>query len=99
MSGGPSEETLKKARVWCAHQFKARYERNEHASFLASRILKEADEKFGLESFGVEGWCDDTGSGGCEYLNMGDSYTLTIYVKTNRYSARFSVGCYAGAVS
>lgn len=98
MSGGPSAETLKKARLWCARQFSKRYNRLTHASHLASEILKEADERFKLESFGVEGFCDQVGASGCDYLNMGDSYTQTLYVKTNRYAARFSVGCYAGAV-
>jgi hypothetical protein len=98
MSGGPSHETLVKARKWCAAQFAKRYDRSSHASFLASEILKEADEKFALESHGVEGFCTRDGSGGCDYLNMGDSYTQTLYVKANRHSARFSVGCYAGAV-
>lgn len=95
MSGGPSEETLKEARDWCEAQFSERYTRSFHASHLACEILREADEKFSLESFGDEGWCDEVGADGVSYLNMGDPYVLTIVVETSPRSARFSVGCWA----
>jgi hypothetical protein len=98
MSGGPSHETLRKARLWCARQFAKRYTRNNHASHLASEILMEADKRFSLESFGDEGWCDDVGSDGVSYLNTGDSYTTTITCETSHRSARFRVECYADAV-
>lgn len=91
MSGGPSEATLKKARNWCVRQFAKRYARNSHASHLACEILREADKRFALESHGDEGWCDDVGSDGVSYLNMGDTYTLTLCVKTSPRSARFVV--------
>lgn len=97
MKLSPSEDTLIKARLWCARQFAKRYDRASHASFLAAEILEEADARFALNSHGVEGWSSETGASGCDYLNMGDSYAATLYVKTQRYSARFSVGCSAGA--
>lgn len=92
MSGGPSVETLKKARLWCARQFSKRYSwRDGHASHLACQILREAEEKFTLETFGDEGWCDEFGSEGVSYLNTGDPYTLTLCVETSARSAKFSV--------
>lgn len=91
MSGGPSEVTLKKARDWCARQFAKRYSRNSHASHLASEILREADKRFALESHGDEGFCDPSGVDGISYLNMGDTYALTLCAETSHRSARFVV--------
>ena len=91
VSGGPSVETLKRARRWCATQFAKRYDlRLGHASHLACAILREADERYSLESFGTEG-CTDTTQEGVSYLNMADTYTLTICVETSSRSARFVV--------
>lgn len=91
MSGGPDQETLTRARRWCAREFAKRYERTSHASHLADEILKEADAKFALDSHGVEGWCDGVGNEGVSYLNMDDTYTLTLVCETSNRSARFSV--------
>jgi hypothetical protein len=99
MSGGPSVEMLRRARTWCARQFSARYSwRDGHASHLACQILREADEKFALESFGDEGFCDEIGSEGVSYLNMGDTYTLTLCVETSARSAKFLVSSW-GAIA
>lgn len=90
-----SYETLKKARAWARREFNKRQKNSYgHPSFLVREVLEEADRKFNLGSFGVEGWSNRSGSGGVEYLNMGDPYDTTIYVRTTPWSARFSVGCW-----
>lgn len=96
MSGGPSDLALKKARAWCVRQFAARYDRSAHASHLACQILRESDAKFSLESFGVEGHAWTTQEG-FSYLNMGDTYALTLTVETSARSARFRVASW-GAI-
>lgn len=97
MSGRPPEATLRKARAWCARQFTARYDRSAHASHLAVEILREADAKFSLESFGDEGHAWDTQEG-FSYLNMGDTYAITLTVETSARSARFRVGSWGAIV-
>jgi hypothetical protein len=86
-------EQLQAARSWCASQFKKRYNtKMGHASFLAATILKEASEKFKLADCGVEGWTYGIGRTGVQYLNYGDSYTPTIYVRSNETGASFCFG-------
>ena len=72
--------TLKNARRWCAAQFKKRRpdRRYEHPSHLGAEILREAEKRFGLGTFGTEGFCDDCGEHGVSYLNMGDTYAETL---------------------
>lgn len=94
MSGGPSEETLKEARDWCIREMNARRVPGQHPSHMSAKILKEADAKFALDSFGVEGWADAVGNRGVEYLNMGDTYALTLIAKTSRSDWSFHVGCW-----
>lgn len=86
----PDDQTFERARRWCAAQFAKRYpdRRYEHASFLASEILKECDTWFALDSFGVEGWATSTETG-VEYLNFGDSYHPTVLVRTRRDGVSF----------
>lgn len=69
-----------------------------HPSFAVKQILEEAEKRYGLPSFGVEGWCDAVGKNGVSYLNMGDPYALTIYVRTTPHSARVSLGCWGDLV-
>lgn len=69
-----------------------------HPSFSVSEILAKAEAKFGLPSFGVVGWCDAVGKNCVSYLNMGDPYELTIYVRTTPHSARVSLGCWGDLV-
>lgn len=75
-------ENLKRAARWVRRQLTKRRDPYSHPSHLAAVILKEAEEKFGLESFGVEGWADSVGSKGVQYLNFGDPYSPTIVVRS-----------------
>lgn len=78
-------ENLKRAARWVRRQLTKRHDPNSHPSHLAAVVLKEAEEKFGLESFGVEGWADGVGAKGVQYLNFGDPYSPTIIVRSWRH--------------
>lgn len=90
MSTETTEETLKKAQKWCKREFAKRRVPGQHPSFVASEILKEADERFNLGGYGVEGWCNDVGSKGVDYINFGDVYSLTLVAVTG-HNASFMV--------
>lgn len=95
----PDEKKLQRARRWCAREFAKRRKPYEHASFVASEVLKEAEERFELGTFGVEGFTlDEGGREGVSYLNAGDSYALTLCVRTDLSTARFGVRCWASYV-
>lgn len=75
---------LEKARRWSATQYRLRRpERySEHPSHLACEIMREAETKYGLGTFGTEGFGEQDSyrrnSPGMSYLNAGDSYALTL---------------------
>jgi hypothetical protein len=80
---------LRLARDWASRQYSRRSrDDRRHPSFLADEILLEADEKFGLDSYGVEGWARSP-TKGVSYLKFGDSYDPTIVVQTSSTGARF----------
>lgn len=85
-------DKFEEARAWCAQQFKKRFDGRSHPSFLAGVLLEEADKRFKLESFGVEGWSSDTGRTGVSYLNYGDGYIPTIYARSRPEGASFCYG-------
>lgn len=76
---------LEKAARWVREQIRKRHDGFSHPSHLAAKVLEEADEKFQLESFGVEGWCNDVGTNGVQYLNFGDPYVPTVIIKTKPF--------------
>jgi hypothetical protein len=80
-TGKPSKEKLQQAAKWIRRELNKRDD-GSHPSHLANKVLEEADEKFGLGSFGVEGWAKSP-SIGYQYLNYGDSYDPTIVVRSN----------------
>jgi hypothetical protein len=80
-TGKPSKEKLQQAAKWIRRELTKRDD-SSHPSHLANKVLEEADEKFGLGSFGVEGWAKSP-SIGYQYLNYGDSYDPTIVVRSN----------------
>lgn len=82
---------LKRAAEWCREQYRAkRLYTSCHPSFTAAEVMRDAEKRFtDLGTFGVEGWCDDAGRHGWEYLNTGDVYGITILFSTK--SERFSV--------
>lgn len=82
-------ETLTKARAWCVKEYSKRSkEDTRHPSFLAGEILAEAEGKFAIPSYGVEGYAF-TSVRGMQYLNFGDPYDATIVVTSNPTMARF----------
>lgn len=83
--GPPSKEKLQQAAKWIRRELNKRDD-GTHPSHLAAKVLEEADQKFGLGSFGVEGWAKSP-SIGYQYLNYGDSYDPTIVVRSNRTQA------------
>jgi hypothetical protein len=86
----PSKEQLVEAANWIRKQMRDR-PTNLHPSFPARKALHEADVKFKLGSFGVEGWSNETGSGGVQYLNYGDPYEPTIVIRTSPHAASVHV--------
>lgn len=85
----PTKETLKKAARWIRRELTKRAD-GSHPSHLAARILAEADERFALASFGVEGWAKSPQTG-VQYLNYGDPYDATIVVRSNATRATVHV--------
>lgn len=93
-----NQETLQRAARWISKQMSAaKSVSTDHPSFAAQRILVEADKKFALGSYGVEGWSDVTGRSGVQYLNYGGPYEPTIVVRTspNRFSVHVAMGGWA----
>lgn len=91
------EENLQKAARWIRARMRDRPNKNHHPSHDAARILNEADGKFSLGSFGVEGWSDTVGRRGVQYLNFGDPYEPTIVVRTSphHHSIHVAMGGWA----
>lgn len=94
-------QRLQKAAKWVRTQMTKRRDPYSHPSHLAAKLLEEADEKFDLQSFGVEGWSNDVGSRSVQYLNFGDTYLPTIVAVSSRSGARIHYaaggwGPYAG---
>ncbi|HSX23309.1 MAG TPA: hypothetical protein VLE97_11100 [Gaiellaceae bacterium] len=79
--GRPSKEKLQQAAKWVRRELTKRDD-GSHPSHLASKVLEEADEKFALGSYGVEGWSKSPRFG-YQYLNYGDPYDPTIVVRSN----------------
>lgn len=82
---GPTKENLQRAAKWIRRELTKRTD-SGHPSHLARKVLEEADEKFKLGSFGVEGWAKSP-SIGYQYLNYGDPYDATIVVRSNQTRA------------
>lgn len=82
-------DKLKTAARWIRRQLTTRDD-DAHPSHLAAVVLAEADEKFHLGSYGVEGWAT-TPSRGVQYLNYGDPYDSTIVVVSNAHNCRVHV--------
>lgn len=88
--------TLQKARRWCAAQYKARRpERySEHPSHLAREIMREAEIRYGLDTFGTEGFGEPDNyrrtCPGVSYLNTGETYAKTIvfWHRSERFGLR-----------
>lgn len=76
-----TKEKLQQAAKWIRRELTKRAD-GSHPSHLARKVLEEADKKFALNSYGVEGWANSP-SVGFEYLNYGDPYDSTIVVRSN----------------
>lgn len=89
------QKRMKKAVSWIRKEMNTRWDRFSHPSHIGTKILEEANRKFNLESFGVEGWAskEDGGRTGVSYLNYGDPYYPTIGLRS--WPNKFTVG-YAG---
>lgn len=79
-------DTLRQAQRWMRRQLTRRAD-GTHPSHLAAIVLAEADQRFALQSCGVEGHAF-TPSRGFQYLNYGDPYDPTIVIVTTRTAAR-----------
>ncbi len=67
-----------------------------HRSFLADKVLEEAQRRFNLPTHGVEGWSFGvSGDSGVQYLNTGDLYDTTLYIVSGHTWHRCSLGSVA----
>lgn len=91
-------KTLLRARRYARNAYNVLREADEyrltHASHAANKALELTAEKFGF-GYGVEGYCDDEGEEGVQYVNAGDSYDVTLCASSDRYSARFFLASFA----
>lgn len=88
-------QLLRQVRKRARSIYNNMYDGYNHPSFAARDALLAAAEELGLDHYGDEGFVLDNNSAhtrGITYLNMGDSYTPTVYVRTSRTDARFCVG-------
>lgn len=93
----PTIEQLKA----CAKSARLRFKElrsfaTHHVSFSAEEALEYAAELWGIDHFGVEGFCDDCGRHGITYLNMGDTYSTTILFYSE--SSTFRIGTWGDIV-
>lgn len=93
---------LRKARRFARHRFNelmAGDYMGHHTSHAAVKALEEADEKFNLGGFGVEGFTlkeyDDPNES-INYINMGDTYDWTLMFDSR--TDRFLVGSWGDLV-
>lgn len=86
---------LERAIGYCRRQYALRIGgHNAHCSFLAAEIMQEAEKRFNLPTYGVEGFAINMDSG-VEYLNTGDSYGRTILFRSrSRWIGRWSLGAW-----
>lgn len=88
------QEILQTAAKWIRKEMSKKPNKLQHPSHDAARILKEADKKFDLRSYGVEGWSDKSVRTGVQYLNYGDPYEATIVIRSspNHYCVHIALG-------
>jgi len=99
--GQTREEYLKRVAKYCRTKYAVmRTTQRYHCSHTANDVLKLADALFiDLGTFGVEGFSDECGRDGIQYLNTGDTYELTIAFRSR--SERFyltTLECIASVV-
>jgi hypothetical protein len=82
---------LRQAARWVRAEMERRWDGSEHPSFVAAEVLEEADKRFSLGSYGVEGWSSEDGRRGVDYLNYGDPYEATLLIRSKPYSYRVVV--------
>lgn len=92
--GESRHDYLKRVVKWCREEYRNKRQLEScHPSHTAADVMREAEKRFlNLGTFGVEGWCDECGENGWQYLNTGDSYGITILFSSK--SGRFRVGCW-----
>ncbi len=87
--------TWAEALKWVKKEWKKRSEDlREHPSFLACKILEEAEKQFNLPTYGTEGFCgQDWGDyqSGVSYLNTGDTYDTTLVCTYFNGVVRFKI--------
>jgi hypothetical protein len=90
--------SLQATRKLARKIFNRIYDGTSHPSFAARDALLMAAAELNLDHHGDEGFVLDNSTAhtkGITYLNMGDSYTPTVYVRTSRTDVRFCVGTIA----
>jgi hypothetical protein len=81
--------SLDTVRSYCRRKYnELRQTERCHPSHTASHVMMMAQKHYkDLGTFGVEGWCDQSGSigsHGINYLNTGDSYCPTIFFDSDK---------------
>ena len=86
-------ENLEKALDWLnenKHDLLVK-EPYRHASFIAHEMLKDIEQIFNIETYGIEGWSAENGNKGVNYLNNGDPYVPTIFALASFNEIEFKI--------
>jgi hypothetical protein len=82
---------LRQAERWAKDEMARRWSGREHPSFTAAKVLEEANGRFHLDAYGVDGWSSEDGRRGVDYLNYGDPYEATLLIRSWPSSYRVEV--------
>lgn len=90
-----SKDPLTRAYNWARREYaRRRMVEDLHCSHTAADVMAEAEKRYQLGTFGVEGFAINMDSG-VEYLNTGDSYGRTILFRSrSRWIGRWSLGAW-----
>lgn len=86
-------DSMEKAIAWCRREYlKRRKETHFHCSHTAAEVMADAEKRFDLGTFGVEGFAINSDAG-LQYLNTGDTYARTILFRASSCNfGRWSLG-------
>lgn len=89
--------TLETAINWCRQEYaRRRQDEHCHCSHTAAEVMRDAEKRFNLGTFGVEGFSLSPDSG-VQYLNAGDTYARTILFRSASLNVgRWSLGSWGG---
>lgn len=82
-------EPLEHAYDWARREYSRRMQADDcatHCSRIAAEVMAEAEKRYQLDTYGVEGFAINPQSG-IQYLNTGDPYGRTIVFRAKSRNA------------